>query len=249
MNRRDMLRQCLLALGVSMAGPVSAFDLGRAIGAAKNLTGAASLTDEDIANYCRQLRDEQDAEHRVAPAGSKYGKRLAKLTRGLKSHDGMTLNFAVYLTEQVNAFAMADGTVRLYSGLLDKMTDDEVRYVIGHEMGHVNAGHSRKRMQMAMTTGGLRDAIAASGADNAQLADSELGALFEKVVLAQHSQSNENEADDYAMAFMKKKKYEPMACVTALEKLDAMSGGRDSDWLSTHPAPKERAARMRSQLA
>ena len=249
MNRRDMLRQCLLALGVSMAGPVSSFDLGRAIGAAKSLTDAANLSDEDIANYCRQLRDEQDAEHQVAPAGSKYGKRLAKLTKGLESHEGMDLNFAVYLTEQVNAFAMADGTVRLFSGLLDTMTDDEVRYVIGHEMGHVNAGHSRKRMQMAMTTGGLRDAIAASGADNAQLADSELAALFEKVVLAQHSQSNENEADDYAMAFMKKKKYEPMACVTALEKLDAMSGGRDSDWLSTHPAPKERAARMRSQLA
>jgi putative metalloprotease len=248
MNRREMLRQCLLALGVSMAGPVSAFDLGRAIGAAKSLKDAATLSDEDIAAYCRQLRDGQDAEHTVAPAGSKYAKRLAKLTKGLDSYDGLDLNFAVYLTEDVNAFAMADGTVRLYSGLLDKMTDDEVRYVVGHEMGHVKAGHSRKRMQMAMTTGGLRDAVAASGADHAGLADSELAALFEKVVLAQHSQSNENEADDYAMGFMKHQKYDPKACVTALEKLDAMSGGRDSSWLSTHPAPKERAARMRAQL-
>ena len=72
--------------------------------------------------------------------------------------------------------------------------------------------------------------------------------MFEKVVLAQHSQSNENEADDYAMGFMKQQKYDPRACVTALEKLDAMSGGRDSSWLSTHPAPKERATRMRAQL-
>lgn len=249
MNRRDMLRQCLLALGVSMAGPVSAFDLGRAIGAAKDLAGAATLSDEDIANYCAQLRDEQDAQHEVAPAGSKYGKRLAKLTQGLDTHDGMKLNFAVYMTEEVNAFAMADGTVRLYSGLMDKMSDDEIRYVVGHEMGHVKSGHSRKRMQVAMASGGLREALAASGGDQAALADSQLGELFEKVVRAQHSQGNENEADDYAMAFMKKKSYDPQACVTALEKLDAMSGGRDSSWLSTHPAPKERAARMRAQLA
>jgi len=249
MNRRDMLRQCLLALGVSMAGPVSAFDLGRAVGAAKNLAGAASLSDEDIANYCAQLRDEQDAQHQVADAGSAYGKRLATLTQGLEAHDGMKLNFAVYMTEQVNAFAMADGTVRLYSGLMDLMSDDEIRYVIGHEMGHVKAGHSRKRMQVAMASGGLRDALAATGGEQAALADSQLGELFEKVVRAQHSQGNENEADDYAMAFMKRTKHDPQACVTALEKLDALSGGGDSNWLSTHPAPKKRAARMREQLA
>jgi len=249
MNRRDMLRQCLLALGVSMAGPVSAFDLGRAIGAAKNLAGAATLSDADIANYCARLRDEQDARHQLAPAGSAYGKRLATLTRGLDNHDGMKLNFAVYLFEQINAFAMADGTVRLYSGLMDTMSDDEIRYVIGHEMGHVKAGHSRKRMQMAMATGGLREALAAGGSDHAALADSQLGELFEKVVRAQHSQGNENEADDYAMAFMKQTRHDPQACVTALEKLNALSGGRDSNWLSTHPAPRERAARMRAQLA
>lgn len=38
--------------------------------------------------------------------------------------------------------------------------------------------------------------------------------------------------------------------VTALEKLDAMSGGAGgAQWLSTHPAPRDRAARMRQQVA
>lgn len=248
MDRREMLRHCLMAFGVSMAGPVSALDLGRAFGAAKSLSGAATLTDEDIANYCTQLAKEQDQANQVAAAGSKYDQRLATLTKGLDSYDGMNLNFMVYETEEVNAFAMADGTVRLYSGLLDIMSDDEVRYVVGHEMGHVKAGHSRKRMQVAMTTGRLRDVVAASGTEHAELADSQLADLFEKVVVAQHSQGNKNEADDYAMGFMKKNGFAPNACVTALEKLDALSGGSGSSWLSTHPAPKERAARMRSQL-
>ena len=35
---------------------------------------------------------------------------------------------------------MANGTVRVYAGLLDAMTDDEVRFVIGHEVGHVKLG-------------------------------------------------------------------------------------------------------------
>ena len=185
---------------------------------------------------------------RGAPAGSAYAKRLETLTAGLARYDGLQLNFKVYQTPEVNAFAMANGTVRLYSGLMDKFTDDEVRYVIGHEIGHVKAGHTKARMQTALRTSALRNAVAATGGTAGALAESQLGALFEQVVKAQHSQGNEREADDYAMRFMKAKKYSPQACVTALEKLDAMSGGGGAHWLSTHPSPKERAQRMKAQV-
>lgn len=248
MNRRELLRNCLLGLGVSIAGPVSAFDLGRALGAAKSLGDAATLSDADMAAYFGQMSRRMDAGARIAPAGSAYGKRLVELTRGLDSYDGLALNFKVYLTDEVNAFAMGDGTVRLYSGLMDRMVDDELRYVIGHEVGHVKAGHSRKRMQTTLAAGGLRDVVASTSGEAATLADSQLGDLFEKVVRAQHSQSNENEADDYAMAFLKRGGYQQQAAVSALEKLDRLSGGAGGGWLATHPAPAARAERMRSQL-
>jgi putative metalloprotease len=52
------------------------------------------------------------------------------------------------------------------------------------------------------------------------------------------------------MQFMSRRKYDRKACVTALEKLDKMSGGGGgSNWLSTHPSPRERAERMRKQVA
>ena len=73
--------------------------------------------------------------------------------------------------------------------------------------------------------------------------------MIVKVVRAQHSQGNEREADDYAMQFMSRRKYDRKACVTALEKLDKMSGGGGTSWLSTHPSPRERAERMRKQVA
>mgnify|MGYP001262235294 CR=1 FL=1 len=163
--------------------------------------------------------------------------------------DYLASNFKVYQDKEVNAFAMADGTVRVYSGLLDKMTDDEVRYVIGHEIGHVKMGHSKARIQAALRTSALRNAVASSTSKAGTIASSQLGDLFEKVVRAQHSQSNEREADDYAMGFMKAKRYAGKACVTALEKLAAMSGGDSSNFLSTHPSPKERAERMKTQMA
>ncbi|MDR1888523.1 MAG: M48 family metallopeptidase [Zoogloeaceae bacterium] len=249
MNRRNFILFSALASGISAVSPVWALDFGKILDAGKSLAEAESISDEELKSYFDQMSGQMDAENKIAGPGTPHGKRLIALTKGLKNYNGLDLNFKVYQTEEINAFAMANGTIRLYSGLMDEFTDDEVRYVIGHEIGHVQAGHTKARIQAALRTSALRDAVSASGGKAAALAESELGALFEKVILAQHSQSNEREADDRAMGLMKTLKYNPKACVTALEKLDKLSGGGGASWLSTHPSPKERAERMRTQLA
>jgi putative metalloprotease len=48
---------------------------------------------------------------------------------------------------------------------------------------------------------------------------------------------------------MSRRKYDRKAAVSALEKLAKMTGGGDTNWLSTHPSPKERAARLKAQIA
>jgi hypothetical protein len=40
------------------------------------------------------------------------------------------VNYKVYMAKDVNAFAMANGCIRVYSGLMDMMTDNEVEAVI-----------------------------------------------------------------------------------------------------------------------
>lgn len=243
-------RQSLFLLpAVALAPSAFAFDLGKALTAATGLAGAATLSDDDIRAQARRMAEQMDRGAPVAPENSPYAKRLAALTASCREDQGLALNYKVYLTQEVNAFALADGSIRFYSGLMDKMTDDEVRYVIGHEIGHVQSGHSRKRMQMAMSSGALQQAAAAAGGRAGALAQSELGDLFVKVVRAQHSQANENEADDYAMQFLSRRRHDRGAAVSALEKLAELSGGHGGvQWLSTHPAPRDRAARMRQQV-
>lgn len=247
MERREFLLASLLA-GVSAVNPATAFDFGKVLEAGKGLAQAASLSDTDLNAYFDQMTKQTDAQNKVAPPDSVYAKRLAKLTTDLQEEDGLRLNYKVYLTPEINAFAMANGTIRVYSGLMDRMTDGEITYVIGHEIGHVKSGHSKSRMQTAMATGAARNAAAAVGGDIGTLAESQIGDLVEKVIKAQHSQANERQADDYSLAFMKRKKLNGTDAVSALEKLAAM-GGSESSWLSTHPSPKERADRLRAQLA
>jgi len=56
--------------------------------------------------------------------------------RGVKG-----LKFEVYNSDMVNAYATGGGHVAIFKGLLDRMSDNEVAYVIGHELAHNAASH------------------------------------------------------------------------------------------------------------
>jgi putative metalloprotease len=148
----------------------------------------------------------------------------------------------VYLDPTINAFAMGDGTIRVYSGLMDMMKDDELRFVLGHEMWHVVKEHVREKMQLAYAGSALRKGIAAQNNIVGDLAASHLGGFVEKLINAQFSQKEEREADDYGLAFLKTHGHDPAAAVRALRKLATL--GADHTFLSSHPAPDARADRL-----
>ena len=249
-SRRHFVAMATLLGGVSIAAPASAQSFGDLLGSAEKLVEAASYSDAEMRVFFDQMADDMDGKNPVAGPDDPYGQRLAALSQGMETHDGLDLDIKAYLVSDVNAFAMANGTIRVFAGLMDEFSDDEVRYVIGHEIGHVQLEHTKKRMQGALQ----RDAamsVAETASDEARvLANSELGRFFGDVISAQHSQKHERQADDYALNFMEEKSYDAQACATALEKLASMnSGGGGLAWTQTHPSPESRARRMRRQLS
>ena len=62
----------------------------------------------------------------------------------------------------VNAFCMAGGKMAIYSGMWEKLkaTDDEIAQVMGHEISHALADHTRERMSVAMTSAAVATAAA-----------------------------------------------------------------------------------------
>jgi len=248
MTKKTGIIMIAACVSIALCHPVFAgFDLGGMIKAGTDLTKAATLTEGEVKQLASEASKVSDSENKVAPSSSPYAKRIDKLTKGMKYEGSTKPTIKVYMVSEVNAFAMADGTVRVYSGLMDKMTDDEVRYVIGHEIGHVNLGHSKKALQTAYTTSAARKAGAATGGVAGKLSDSALGDLAEKLVHAQYSQAHENEADMYALNFMKTNKYDPKAAVSALRKLEKMYGN-ESSVFSSHPAPGNRAAALEKAM-
>ncbi len=248
-SRREFTAMAALLGGVSIAAPVSAQSFGSIMGSAKKVLKAASYSDEEMKVFFDQMSNDMDRKNPVAGMDNPYGQRLAALTKGLNRYDGLDLDIKAYLVKDVNAFAMANGTIRIFAGLMDEFTDDEVRYVIGHEIGHVKREHTKKRMQGALQRDAALSVAGTANSRAKRIGNSELGKFFGDVVTAQHSQKHERQADDYAFAFMEDKGYDSQACVTALEKLVGMSGPSDGlPWTKTHPSPAARAKRMRKKI-
>ncbi|WP_027188795.1 M48 family metalloprotease [Desulfovibrio cuneatus] len=238
------------ALAVCMVGLLCGFQLqvGRALDAGSDAVSAATLTNEDLVKASRDARKKGDQMNNVAPASDKYAQRLAKLTKGLEKEDGLNLNYKVYLVKEPNANAMPDGSIRVHAGLMDMYTDDELLYVIGHEIGHVKGGDGLASMRTALLASAARKGAGAAGGPASALSDSQLGDIFEAVINAQYSQKQEYAADAYAVAFMKRHKADPKAAVTGLNKLAALSGGAGGGIIASHPNPKDRAARIAKEL-
>ncbi|MFV0622967.1 M48 family metalloprotease [Sphingomonas sp. ac-8] len=222
--------------------------LGDLLGSAKKVAQAATVTDEQMVTYFSQMSDEMDRQNQIAPAKNPYAVRLAKLTAGLPSYDGLDLDIKAYLVNDINAFAMGDGTVRVYSGLMDKFTDDEVRCVIGHEIGHVKLQHGQKRLRRALQQDAALSVAGTASSGARRFTSSELGGLIQNVLSAQHSQAAETASDDYALTFMTNKGYPQQACPAAMDKLAALGGGGGIGLLKTHPDPAQRAKRMRAKI-
>lgn len=212
-------------------------DSSRMVQAAATLYQGETISNNDVALLGEKVVAQYDEKSVIAKPGNAYAKRLAKITRGLEHEDGLDLNFKVYLQDEVNAFATPDGSIRVFSGLMDIMTDDELFFVIGHEIGHVKHGHSRAAMRKAYRTAAVVQAIGATHSSAATIADSDLGKIAQSFMQAQFSQAHESESDVYGVALLKKYNRPKEAAAASLRKLGDSGGGA----FSSHPNPKERA--------
>lgn len=223
-------------------------DMQKALGVGGGVLQATTLTEDTVKQTASLAATEMDSKAKVAPAGNPYAQRLQKLTQGLTHYDGLNLNFKVYLAPEVNAFAMADGTVRVYSGLFDAMPDEQVLAVVAHEIGHVKLKHSYRQMREQMLADSAFQAVAAMGGTIGSLTSGQLGQLGKAAISAHFSQADELEADTYAVRTLYALKKNPQAMkdsILTLERRYDAGGG----FLSSHPSNPRRIEQIEAAIA
>lgn len=167
-----------------------------------------------------------------------------------------------------NAFAIPGGYVYVTRQLMGLMNDEaELAGVLGHEVGHVAARHSQKR-QKASTRNSILGAIgtiagAVIGGDGGGLGGlfgrglQEYSGTIAQAFTLKFSRSQETQADDLGISYLRRAGYDTDALSSMLASLanqtnlEARVAGQNArslpEWTSTHPDPASRVTRALTQ--
>jgi predicted Zn-dependent protease len=163
----------------------------------------------------------------------------------------LSYQFAVLDTPVVNAFALPGGYIYVTRGLLALMSSEaELAVVLGHEMGHVNARHSVRRMsEMMLVQAGLAVGSALSEIFGKVSGVAGVGV---QLLFLKYSRDDERQADALGVEYARRGAYNPAEMVAffgSLQKLGDLSGGRAlPGFLSTHPLTGERIQNVKLML-
>ena len=225
-------------------------DQNAAMNAGAAAVQALTISDAQIKQLCTEYMVQTDGENTVLPASNEYSQRLTRIMSRFKNISDLNLNYKVYQSNTVNAFASGDGSVRVYTGLMDAMNDDEVFAVIGHELGHLINKDVRDAYRTAYLVVAARYGIAAVNTTAGALSTGFLGDLGQELASAAYSRRQETQADETAFQFCISNGVDPFAMYHALNVLMELSGESGSSsslaqMFATHPNTAKRAAHVK----
>ncbi len=195
------------------------------------------------------------------PYVERVGKKIALQSGLANSESEFTVTF---LNSAVNnAFAIEGGYVYITRQLVALCNSEaEMAGVLGHEVGHTAARHSKKRQKQATIANILGVLGTIGGAmigDNGGLAGAlggvarEYSGTLAQLFTLSYSRSQEEQADDLGIKYLSKAGYDPSALSSMLNSLalqtavDAKAAGLNGhsvpEWASTHPDPAKRVVR------
>jgi len=154
-----------------------------------------------------------DPDPLMAERLRKIGERIAAVS----DRKEVNYTFRVIDKDETNAFALPGGYIFIFRGLIEKTdTDDELASVIAHEVAHVVARHSVKRLQGGIGYNILQIlmVVTGSGAQDVRKIDAAIGQL-----IMSYSREDEVLADRIAVKYLKRAGFRPMAMVDFLKKL------------------------------
>lgn len=169
--------------------------------------------------------------------------------RVARASDRQDLNytFRIVKDKEFNAFALPGGFVYINSGLMETATDSELACVVGHEIGHIAARHSVKKLQSVLgyqLVLGIALGISGSGT-----VGKALDVVFNLVSLG-YSRKDEFLADKLAVKYAMKSGFDPYAMATFFEKLKQQSGAKYIPvFLSSHPPIEDRIQKVKQEIA
>src|SRR5258706_7573756 len=178
----------------------------------------------------------------------RIGQRLAANAGGPQ----FQYRFRVVNASDINAFALPGGFVYVNRGVIDQASNEgELAGVVAHEISHVALRHGTHQASKAYLAqagisilGGILGGHVGEGA--AQIINT-VGGIGLNAVFLKYSRDLETQADIRGAQIMAASGYNPRDMVAFFQKLERVDTSRKTNWMSDHPAPPDRIARIQRE--
>lgn len=195
-------------------------------------------------SLAKQITQEQKVWNNLSQKArlERIGKQIVKVS------DRPEINYHFELIDQagINAFALPGGYIYVHRGAMEACNDDELAFILAHEIGHVAARHSVKRLQASLGTNIVLSIISAKV--NSDLTLQALDIVYNVVALG-YSRKDELLADSLAVKYLLRSGYNPQAGISLMKKL--ASENKDDytlAFLRSHPSIDQRIANIKEKI-
>jgi hypothetical protein len=179
---------------------------------------------------------------------NRIGQRLAANAGG----PGFQYQFHVVNASDINAFALPGGFIYVNRGVLDQAHNEgEVAGVLAHEISHVALRHGTHQASKAYLAqagisilGGILGGRVGQGA--ADIINT-VGGIGLNALFLKYSRDLETQADVRGAQILTASGYSPVDMVNFFKTLESVDTSKKTNWLSDHPAPPDRIARIEKE--
>lgn len=181
---------------------------------------------------------------------SRVGQRLVSSIPSEFQHPEFQYYFKIVNARDINAFALPGGPMYVNRGMIEAAHNEgEMAGVMAHELSHVALRHGTAQATKAQKYGLLAGILGIGGqilggpaGAAAQIAGQGVGVYFLKF-----SREYETEADILGARIMANAGYDPHDLANMFKTIEQQSGGSGGGFLSDHPSPSDRYARINQE--
>jgi len=199
----------------------------------------------------QQVVGQVEQEERVLndPVVNAYLSRVGSRVVQVCDRPKLAYTFKALESDEINAFAVPGGFVYVYTGLMKELGNEaQLAAVLGHEVAHIVARHSIKKLQQIYGYSLLLELAGGKEISPAARLIADVGATL---ILQGYSRDNEFEADEYGTLYAYRAGYTPDGMVELLETFQDLDQSRHTfieQLLATHPPVPDRIERVEEEI-
>jgi metalloprotease len=214
-----------------------------AIKAGSDVIRATLITDKEMDLIGAKDIAKMDDDQTLAKDVDQYYIDLKKIMKKIPVPDDIKLDVKVYDNVHfLYIFTRSNGSIRVNSAMLERFDDDEMLFLMAHEIAHIINKDYKESYRKAHSMYALENTLNMTG-DNTigSSANGLLESVTSRMRKARFQKDEEFEADDFAMKVLKMNGVGKKAAVDCLEKLQYLN----APLLMMHPTGYERVKNIK----